>query len=354
MHLFKAASVLLTLATAIYAQASSSKYDFDLTLSEYEDRAASLASTHRVSNIHGYVSGGKTLYTATWEPIPADAIDRIVYVGLTKDEWYYHSSWNISGYHVLVQNIFANEATEDRYNIICEKMPNSGPKRRYTTQPVTLAKLKEHLNEWAAQKSDPPTRPLAINSWTSGSSPWFNLIYGPDVESPDDYWQNIFATEIRYAQSADSFQEMIVSSAIRGMSPVTLSVAPWYDGVPLFSSLWRKTAEVNSYPQWSVYREIDRHTMEERLSAAVAKGGIVRDLVAYHKGDALNFAAIIDNLPPAVRETYLPGQPLVDHDYQDDDYHHYHDQGHYYHSQDHNQAYNDDNFHNHNHQDYYN
>ncbi|KAL3440527.1 hypothetical protein BJX65DRAFT_314719 [Aspergillus insuetus] len=102
------------------------------------------------------------------------------------------------------------------------------------------------------------------------------------------------------------------------MSPVTLSVVPWY-GERIFAALWRKTAEVNSYPQWSLYREIEREEMKERLADAVHKGGLVRDLVAYPKGakggeegdGTLYHAAIVDNLPPAVQETYLPSQPVI-------------------------------------------
>jgi hypothetical protein len=316
MHVSKTAATFLLFAVGTYAQ---THYDFDLTLSAYKDRAASLESTHRISNIHGYVSGGKTLYTATWEPTPADAIDRIVYVGLTRDEWNYHSSWNVSEYQILVLNSFSDEAGENKYNLVYERAPDPSWKQRYTATVLSRSKLAEHLAEWAASKSTRPYRPLWISSWMDAAGlDRYNVVYGPDDQNPDDYRGNIFATEANYYQSAWRFQETVVSSAVRGMSPVTLSVVPWY-GERVFAALWRKTAEVNSYPQWSLYREIEREEMEQRLADAVKMGGLVRDLVAYQKGavegedddGTLLYAAIVDNLPPAVQETYLPGQPRI-------------------------------------------
>jgi hypothetical protein len=46
--------------------------------------------------------------------------------------------------------------------------------------------------------------------------------------------------------------------------PVTVDVIPIY-GQAKFSSLWRKVAPANSYPNWSAYREIDRGTMQGHL-----------------------------------------------------------------------------------------
>jgi hypothetical protein len=60
------------------------------------------------------------------------------------------------------------------------------------------------------------------------------------------------------------FHEYVVSTGIRGTMPVTVDVIPIY-GQAKFSSLWRKVAPANSYPNWSAYREIDRGTMQGHL-----------------------------------------------------------------------------------------
>ncbi|KAL2787122.1 hypothetical protein BJX66DRAFT_311616 [Aspergillus keveii] len=307
MRFFKAAAVLLS-AVGAYAQVPSYHYDLDLTAANYEERASELGSAYRLSNINGHVDGGKTLFTAAWEKTPADAADRQVFIDQTLDQFQATLASLKDTYHPIVLNGYLNAAGATLFASIWESSPTDIGFWDVTFENA-YSILDKRTKDYGALT--PPIRPLWYSAYLGApDDDRYALIWGVDHSQPNDNSTNPDKPYYYGTAPAKYFHEYVVSAGIRGTMPVTADVIPIY-GQPKFSSLWRKVAPANSYPNWSAYREIDRKTMQGHLDEGARNGGRLLSLVAYNvQGLGMRYAAVIDDSPPAVRETYLPGQPL--------------------------------------------
>ncbi|KAL2837973.1 hypothetical protein BJX68DRAFT_249356 [Aspergillus pseudodeflectus] len=305
---FSVAVAVGFLTACAYAQTPSYHYDFDLTAANYEDRASELGGAYRLSNINGHVDGGKTLFTAVWEKTPSDATDRQVFIDQTLDEFQATLASLKNTYHPIVLNGYLNAAGKTLFASIWESSPADIGFWDVTFENI-YSVLDKRTKEYGALT--PPIRPLWYSAYLAApDDDRYALIWGVDHSQPNDNATNPDKPYYYGTAPAKYFHEYVVSAGIRGTMPVALDVVPLY-GKPMFSSLWRKVAPANSYPNWSAYREINRKTMQAHLEEGARNGGRLLSLVAYNvQGVGMQYAAVIDDAPPAVRETYLPGQPL--------------------------------------------
>jgi hypothetical protein len=307
MRFLQAAAALL-LSTGVYAQAPSYYYDLDLTAANYQGRASELGSAYRLSNINGHVDGGKTLFTAVWEKTPSAAADRQVFIDQTLDQFQATLASLKGSYHPIVLNGYLNAAGSTLFASIWESSPADIGFWDVTFENA-YSVLDKRTKDYGALT--PPIRPLWYSAYLAApDDDRYALIWGVDHSQPNDNATNSDKPYYYGTAAAKYFHEYIVSAGIRGTMPMTVDVIPIY-GQAKFSSLWRKVAPPNSYPNWTAYREIDRKTMQGHLDEGARNGGRLLSLVAYNvQGVGMRYAAVIDDAPPVVRETYLPGQPL--------------------------------------------
>ncbi|KAJ0415829.1 hypothetical protein BJY00DRAFT_317407 [Aspergillus carlsbadensis] len=305
---FLQAVVSLLFATWAYGQTPSYHYDFDLTAANYKDRAAELDSDYRLSNINGYVSAGKTFFTAVWEKTLVDAPDRQVFLDQTIDQFHATLASLKETHHPIILNGYLNAAGRPLFASIWESSPPDIGFWNVTFENEYYF-LEQRTKEYGALT--PPIRPLWYSAYLAApDEDRYALIWGVDRTQPNDTATNPDKPYYQGTAPARYFHEYVVSAGIRGTMPVAVDVIPLY-GSPKFTSLWRKVAPVNSYPRWTAYREIGREALEGYLEEGARNGGRLLSLVAYSvEGVGMQYAAVIDDAPPAVRETYLPGQPL--------------------------------------------